>query len=272
MNSEGVIYDGFDFVEGRLFTDPYFATGLPITEPYWTTVLVRGEPRIVLVQAFQRRVLTYTPDNPIGWRVEAANVGRHYYRWRYMDGDESALSATALTEKRDLSGNLVLLGEVTNNARAAYAEVEVTVTLYDENAELITDFRTFLDSALIEPGETLPFQIWTEYQQDYADYDISIRSRPSHRFYRAQVTVDAIDGNWASTKRYDVSGTIRNDTSAPIEYLQYVVAMYNGDGQIVDYHWGMIDPIVLEPGDEARFEAFFLRPQRFSDYKVFVLD
>src|SRR5690606_6135968 len=45
---------------------------------------VDGEPRDVLVQAFERRVLTYTPGNPAGWDVEAGNVGRHYYEWRYM--------------------------------------------------------------------------------------------------------------------------------------------------------------------------------------------
>jgi Tol biopolymer transport system component len=38
----------------------------------------------VLVQLFERRVLTYTPSNPAGFQVEMGNVGQHYYRWRYM--------------------------------------------------------------------------------------------------------------------------------------------------------------------------------------------
>ncbi len=37
----------------------------------------------VLMQCFQRRCLTYTPGNAEGWQVEAGNVGRHYYEWRY---------------------------------------------------------------------------------------------------------------------------------------------------------------------------------------------
>jgi hypothetical protein len=36
-----------------------------------------------LVQCFQPRCLTYTPDNAPGWQVEAGNVGLHYYQWRY---------------------------------------------------------------------------------------------------------------------------------------------------------------------------------------------
>jgi hypothetical protein len=87
MNSEGIIESGS--VDGpdvaRLFENPFYATGLPITEAYWTNVRVAGEQRQVLVQAFERRVLTYTPGNPPGWEVEAGNVGRHYYHWRYGD-------------------------------------------------------------------------------------------------------------------------------------------------------------------------------------------
>ena len=37
----------------------------------------------MLIQAFQRRVLTYMPGNAPPWQVEMGNVGRHYYDWRY---------------------------------------------------------------------------------------------------------------------------------------------------------------------------------------------
>jgi hypothetical protein len=59
------------------------AAGLPITEPYWMRVKVSGEDRWVLVQAFERRLLTFTPSNAPDWQVEMGNVGRHYYTWRY---------------------------------------------------------------------------------------------------------------------------------------------------------------------------------------------
>jgi hypothetical protein len=57
--------------------------GLPISEPYWTRVKVGGIEKDVLFQAFERRVLTYTPDNLAEWRVEMGNVGQHYLRWRH---------------------------------------------------------------------------------------------------------------------------------------------------------------------------------------------
>ncbi|HUG16895.1 MAG TPA: GerMN domain-containing protein [Thermomicrobiales bacterium] len=82
MNSSGTVWDD-GFVTAPLFSNPYYATGFPITEAYWTTVEVAGTPRDVLLQCFERRCLTFTPGNPIGWRVEAGNVGLHYVMWRY---------------------------------------------------------------------------------------------------------------------------------------------------------------------------------------------
>jgi hypothetical protein len=85
MNSAGPVGDGAGgTTTGPLFATPFYATGFPVTEAYWTTVRVAGTPRQVLMQAFERRVLTYTPGNPTGYEVEAGNVGAHYYQWRYQ--------------------------------------------------------------------------------------------------------------------------------------------------------------------------------------------
>lgn len=62
------------------------AIGLAITEPVWATVKVGGQQKDVLMQGFERRVLTYTPSNPNGFKVEYGNIGRAYYAWRYPSG------------------------------------------------------------------------------------------------------------------------------------------------------------------------------------------
>ena len=83
MNSSGLVNDNGTTATEPLFQNPFYATGYPLTEAYWTNVLVGGVQKQVLVQVFERRVLTYTPSNPAGWQVEAGNVGQHYFRWRY---------------------------------------------------------------------------------------------------------------------------------------------------------------------------------------------
>jgi len=62
------------------------AIGLAISEPFAATVKVAGNQKTVLVQVFERRVLTYTPDNPPAFQVEMGNIGQHYYQWRYQAG------------------------------------------------------------------------------------------------------------------------------------------------------------------------------------------
>ncbi len=57
--------------------------GYPIGEAFGTQVRVNNQSTFVVVQAFERRVLTYTPTNPGAFKVEFGNIGQHYYRWRY---------------------------------------------------------------------------------------------------------------------------------------------------------------------------------------------
>ena len=87
MNQTGTVYEGGRFVEGRQLMNWVYTMGYPLTEPYWIDIYIvsaRATIRTtVMMQAFQRRVLTYNPSNPPGWQVEMGNVGLHYYQWRY---------------------------------------------------------------------------------------------------------------------------------------------------------------------------------------------
>ena len=92
---------------GKLFDPPFFAVGLPITEPFWTKANVGGKARDVLMQAFERRLLTYTPANPDSFRVEMGNVGAAYARWRYGPIAE-APPVTTVEPSNGSSGALLL--------------------------------------------------------------------------------------------------------------------------------------------------------------------
>ncbi len=56
--------------------------GYPITPAEWTDVKINGKDATVMVQAFQRRVVTYNPNNPPDNQVEMANSGLHYNDWK----------------------------------------------------------------------------------------------------------------------------------------------------------------------------------------------
>lgn len=90
MTSEAMVFESGNYFYDKLFENPYYATGLPIDQAWWAEVKVAGTYKWVLIQCFERRCLTYTPDNPPGWQVEAGNVGQHYFAWRY--GEPEALT------------------------------------------------------------------------------------------------------------------------------------------------------------------------------------
>ncbi len=63
--------------------DWLFVLGYPTSEPYWVDTVISGKPTRVLVQLYERRTLTYNPNNAAAWQVEMGNIGQHYYHWRY---------------------------------------------------------------------------------------------------------------------------------------------------------------------------------------------
>jgi hypothetical protein len=57
--------------------------GYALSEPFFATVNVGGAPKMVMIQPFERRVLTFTASNTPAFQVEFGNIGQHYYAWRY---------------------------------------------------------------------------------------------------------------------------------------------------------------------------------------------
>ncbi len=85
LNASGVIYQNGQYTTGPINDPWYFASGLPVTEAYWANVKIAGQQQAVLIQAFERRVLTYIPAyNGTPFAVQMGNVGQHYYGWRYQ--------------------------------------------------------------------------------------------------------------------------------------------------------------------------------------------
>jgi thermitase len=91
LNSSGTLRQGGQYVDGPIFSPTFFATGFPVTDAYWSRVTVGAVEQDVLIQCFERRCLTYTPENDPGWQVEMGNVGQHYYRWRHGEEPGDAI-------------------------------------------------------------------------------------------------------------------------------------------------------------------------------------
>lgn len=87
MGDPGMKYGAFVFQPFYEFIntlpDGLSRIGYPIRPYFMADVKIGGVTTRVVVQAFERRVLTYNPKNPQASRVEFGNIGQHYHRWRY---------------------------------------------------------------------------------------------------------------------------------------------------------------------------------------------
>jgi hypothetical protein len=100
LNSTGPVLNAQGQVANQPLIQPWnFASGLPISEPYWAKAKIAGQVKDVMIQAFERRALTYVPTNQAGFQVEMANIGQHYFDWRYRNfgycTSEPAITPTA---------------------------------------------------------------------------------------------------------------------------------------------------------------------------------
>ena len=86
LNSTGPTHEDGHTTRNQALIQPwFFASGLPISEAFWAKATIQGQVKDVLIQAFERRALTYVPTNPQGFQVEMANIGQHYFDWRYRN-------------------------------------------------------------------------------------------------------------------------------------------------------------------------------------------
>ncbi len=121
--------------------------GLAISEPFGVSVYVGGEQTVVLMQVFERRVLTYKRTNPDPYKVEFGNIGQHYYQWRYGATGGVAVAAVVPSTPAASSAAAFPIGQVfidasrsTNGTRYAM-EIGATTGAATTNSVTILPFE-----------------------------------------------------------------------------------------------------------------------------------
>ncbi len=140
LTQSGVSYRNGRFVQASPLFDWLYIAGYPIADAFWVRVPVGGVLRDVMVQPFERRVLTYNPANPARFQVEMGNVGRHYYRWRYELPFAGGREALITVPPRDSTVSSPLT--VQGFERGVVFENEMTVRLRTASGQVLTTVST----------------------------------------------------------------------------------------------------------------------------------
>jgi len=112
-----------DFLE-RIPGGYLSAMGYPISPAFQATITLGGQAGVpVIIQAFQRKVLTYTPSNQPAFQVEFGNIGQHYYTWRTAQGNLPAATTSATS-----TATATATGTATTTATPTVTTTPVVVT------------------------------------------------------------------------------------------------------------------------------------------------
>ena len=159
-----------------------------------------------------------------------------------------------------LSGNaLYFVGEVHNIGDQPLERPEVSVVLYDATGQVLANERGFATQDIVAPGQRVPVRVvfttppaqWTKFQVLFKP---KAATEPAIHNY-ADLTTSALNLVRSPTSGYLVSGTVKNSGARQARYIQAVVTLYGGNGQVVGVGEDLTDPDHLAPNGLAVFKV-----------------
>jgi multiple sugar transport system substrate-binding protein len=226
LNSSGPVYVNGATSNAKL-SDPWFyASGRPISEAYWTKATIAGKPADVLVQLYERRALTYVAGNPEGFKVEMANIGQHYYDWRYKEAGKCG-------------GNVS--GEVTFQAFGDPAEIDVFKSVIASYNQFNPNVKVNL-VAIAAQGDHLsklatdfaagnPPEVFLINYRRYGQFASQGVLEPLGSYLDKSLTVKASDYYTQSLAAFTYNGTLQcipqNISSLSVYYNKSLFEKYN---------------------------------------------
>jgi LysM repeat protein len=174
-----------------------------------------------------------------------------------------ALSIQGLAFYRTPVGSLWCLGEVANLSGRPAEEVEVQVSLHDEQGQLLARGAAFVQLDILAAGGRAPFAVlFTAPPTTFAQYQTRVLSGvPSThlgpRYPDLQIAEEW--GGWlddaSEGRNYQVRGEVHNTGSADAEQVAVVITLYDAENHVVGSRTVGIAAEVFLAGAMAPFDV-----------------
>jgi LysM repeat protein len=187
-----------------------------------------------------------------------------------------ALRIQGLAFHRTPVGSLWCMGEVANLSGRPAEEVEVQVSLHDEEGQLLASGAAFLQLDILAAGGRAPFAIlFTAPPSSFAQYQTRVLSGVpnTHLGPRYPDLVIAEEwGGWLDEtpegRNYQVRGEVHNTGSADAEQVAVVVTLYDEENHVVGARTVGIPAEVFLAGAIAPFDVIVTPLGDVSRYDV----
>lgn len=156
-------------------------------------------------------------------------------------------------------GSLWCLGEVINNTGADIEQVQVAVSLYDADGEVVATGSTFTEFDIIPNEGKMPFALlFTEPPSDFSHHQVVALSGVAVAHWGRNymdLTVEGDRGEASGERAYVVTGQVRNTGQYDAEQLRIVVTAYDAEGQVVGIRRGGPETQTLGAGESTPFRV-----------------
>lgn len=170
-----------------------------------------------------------------------------------------ALQIAGLAFYRTPVDTLWCLGEVYNVSGRPAEEVQVQVSLHDDQGRLLASGRAFSELHILAAGARAPFAIlFTAPPDNFAQYQtLVVGGVPSTHLGPRYPDLAVVDhwGEWLDKDTYQVRGEVRNVGTAEAERVALVVTLYDEQDHVVGARTVEIAADVFLPGAIAPFQV-----------------
>jgi LysM repeat protein len=170
-----------------------------------------------------------------------------------------ALKIQGLAFYRTPVGSLWCMGEVLNLSGQPAEEVQVQVSLHDEQGQLLAMGAAFTQLDILAAGGRAPFAIlFAAPPSSFAQYQTRVlggvpSTHLGPRYSELIVTED--HGEWLDENNYQVRGQVHNRGQADAERVVVVVTLYDQEDHVVGARTVEIPAEVFLAGAMAPFEV-----------------
>jgi LysM repeat protein len=156
-------------------------------------------------------------------------------------------------------GSLWCLGEVINNTGASIEQVQVAVSLYDAEGEMVATGSIFTEFDIIPNEGKMPFALlFTEPPPSFSHHQVVALSGVTVTHWGRNyidLTIESDHGEASGERAYVVTGQVSNTGQHDAERIRMVVTAYDAEGRVVGIRRGSPETQTLGVGESSSFRV-----------------
>jgi hypothetical protein len=168
----------------------------------------------------------------------------------------------------DEFNTLHIAGEVRNDSNLDAGQTDIAVTFYDAAGTAIgtANGETILD--VIPHGEISPFLLTLSRPNGMVSYSLRAVARPVKPDLNAQLSVVEVKRYEDDTGFFHIRGVVKNNGSLVARRAKVVATIYGRGGAVINVGFAYVNPPILAPGEQGRYEVIFTYFPKYVSQKV----